>query len=442
MFSSLASFLFGSNTNCETNSETTATASKDGVQVNENTARDNLVDADNLIEVTSLKPSVTGGGQQVEQRGQAIKRGKNRRNNARQQNKRNDPKVATNAKATSPLRPKQAPQQLPTTSSDEEIDENEWFIVDKDDEDFDDSPIRGVPEGENVPVIGFGKNAKPLVGVAANNLAQQRHLQHINSHSLYSGPRPQKQRNNLQKTRNHNNKRNSNGLSVSSLSPSRTVNNGRNASGQNDLATADDAMIRSVYVAAAEHKSSDDEMHEAAGTANGLETTNKMEESWFITPPPCFTSVGPINMETSPYENLLIEHPSMSVYHSIKTAQEAAESFIKLDIGVNDVQTEEQKADEKTTTKKNTQTIQSRQSGAGCRLDRQSLVQLRQEILARNKQKIQTKKERKDICRTAINRANKVRDVQSRNHTQRRSDRQHSKIFSYANNNRKSNNRY
>lgn len=39
-----------------------------------------------------------------------------------------------------------------------------------------------------------------------------------------------------------------------------------------------------------------------------------VEESWFITPPPCFTSAGPVNMETSPLENLLIEHPSMSVY--------------------------------------------------------------------------------------------------------------------------------
>lgn len=41
-----------------------------------------------------------------------------------------------------------------------------------------------------------------------------------------------------------------------------------------------------------------------------------MEESWFITPPPCFTAGGltAIKVETSPMENLLIEHPSMSVY--------------------------------------------------------------------------------------------------------------------------------
>lgn len=40
-----------------------------------------------------------------------------------------------------------------------------------------------------------------------------------------------------------------------------------------------------------------------------------MEDSWFITPPPSFTSAGPIQLETSPFENLLIEHPSMSVYN-------------------------------------------------------------------------------------------------------------------------------
>nr|XP_055159416.1 tumor protein p53-inducible nuclear protein 1 isoform X3 [Nyctereutes procyonoides] len=44
--------------------------------------------------------------------------------------------------------------------------------------------------------------------------------------------------------------------------------------------------------------------------------TCPMEESWFITPPPCFTAGGltTLKVETSPMENLLIEHPSMSVY--------------------------------------------------------------------------------------------------------------------------------
>ncbi|KAM8825873.1 tumor protein p53-inducible nuclear protein 1 [Synchiropus picturatus] len=41
-----------------------------------------------------------------------------------------------------------------------------------------------------------------------------------------------------------------------------------------------------------------------------------MEESWFVTPPPCFTGFSgqQVRLESSPLENLLIEHPSMSVY--------------------------------------------------------------------------------------------------------------------------------
>uniref|UniRef100_A0A8C6T569 Tumor protein p53-inducible nuclear protein 1 n=1 Tax=Neogobius melanostomus TaxID=47308 RepID=A0A8C6T569_9GOBI len=39
-----------------------------------------------------------------------------------------------------------------------------------------------------------------------------------------------------------------------------------------------------------------------------------MEESWFVTPPACFTRAQPLPLEPSPLENLLIEHPSMSVY--------------------------------------------------------------------------------------------------------------------------------
>ncbi|KAH8020090.1 hypothetical protein HPB51_024452 [Rhipicephalus microplus] len=34
----------------------------------------------------------------------------------------------------------------------------------------------------------------------------------------------------------------------------------------------------------------------------------------YVTPPPCFVARRPVHLETSPLENLLIEHPSMSVY--------------------------------------------------------------------------------------------------------------------------------
>lgn len=44
---------------------------------------------------------------------------------------------------------------------------------------------------------------------------------------------------------------------------------------------------------------------------------NSLDESWYLTPPSCFSSAS-IQLETSPIENLLIEHPSMSVYHNIR----------------------------------------------------------------------------------------------------------------------------
>lgn len=51
-----------------------------------------------------------------------------------------------------------------------------------------------------------------------------------------------------------------------------------------------------------------------------LDIINPLQESWYLAPPPSFSSEAPVHMETSPLENLLIEHPSMSVYeHSLKT---------------------------------------------------------------------------------------------------------------------------
>ncbi|KAM4689589.1 tumor protein p53-inducible nuclear protein 1 isoform 1-T2 [Discoglossus pictus] len=45
-------------------------------------------------------------------------------------------------------------------------------------------------------------------------------------------------------------------------------------------------------------------------------SAHPLEESWFVTPPPCFTAgeLTTKEVETSPFENILIEHPSMSVY--------------------------------------------------------------------------------------------------------------------------------
>lgn len=51
---------------------------------------------------------------------------------------------------------------------------------------------------------------------------------------------------------------------------------------------------------------------------------NTMDESWFLTPPSCFSSAS-IQLEASPLENLLIEHPSMSVYHNIRRRRSLAD---------------------------------------------------------------------------------------------------------------------
>ncbi|XP_055022309.1 tumor protein p53-inducible nuclear protein 2 isoform X2 [Boleophthalmus pectinirostris] len=57
---------------------------------------------------------------------------------------------------------------------------------------------------------------------------------------------------------------------------------------------------------------------DGCGGSGGSRTGSErgcMDESWFVTPPPCFTAEG-ATAEASPMEDLLIEHPSMSVYVS------------------------------------------------------------------------------------------------------------------------------
>lgn len=66
---------------------------------------------------------------------------------------------------------------------------------------------------------------------------------------------------------------------------------------------------------AEEDEDVDEEEEEEEGGFLRLEACS-LEESWFITPPPCFTghSNQPVLLKTNPLEDLLIEHPSMSVY--------------------------------------------------------------------------------------------------------------------------------
>lgn len=63
--------------------------------------------------------------------------------------------------------------------------------------------------------------------------------------------------------------------------------------------------------------------------------------------------------------------------------------------------------------------------------------QLKQVVAMKQSQKSHEKKNRQQICRNAIERGNKVREVNGKGGRQKRSDMTHCKVISRANNNRK-----
>jgi DOR family len=74
---------------------------------------------------------------------------------------------------------------------------------------------------------------------------------------------------------------------------------------------------------------------------------SSLDDSWFLTPPECFSSVSSIQLESSPLENLLIEHPSMSVYYNFHRRASAAlkngetiEDLVVIELPQNDVEEE------------------------------------------------------------------------------------------------------
>lgn len=70
---------------------------------------------------------------------------------------------------------------------------------------------------------------------------------------------------------------------------------------------------------------------------------NSMDDSWFLTPPECFSSLSSIQLESSPLENMLIEHPSMSVYYNFRrgplnsiTNGETIDDLVVIELSQND----------------------------------------------------------------------------------------------------------
>lgn len=147
-----------------------------------------------------------------------------------------------------------------------------------------------------------GKN--PIVPISQRYLSQ-----HINKHSPHNrqaGRPKQKQSNRLATTQAN---------KIPKQTPTSFQTSAKDVRSQdasttaNQLTNTEDIMQYSEYcIFATELDSGNDGMVNTSMPVS-KQLDAKMEESWFITPPPCFTSIGPINMETSPFENLLIEHP-------------------------------------------------------------------------------------------------------------------------------------
>ncbi|XP_034480569.1 uncharacterized protein LOC117786424 isoform X2 [Drosophila innubila] len=385
MFSSLATFLFGAqatseSTNCEANP----------VQANLNDSGNDQATVGDVIEVTSSTPSVAGNNR-GSVRGSGKRGGaKNRRARQRQQQQQLQQQQQSGQRKQPPTITK-----LLTPNGeciiDEDIDEDEWYIVEKEDEEEDSLP-RSDSE-EELSVVELQPKAGSTAGGAgaaspAGAATSSRRRQHLNSHSLYSGPRPQQQRNYLQRTRA------ARTLSISTLSPPRSV-----PAADNDNAVSQSLYAPNVVVSAAASPCSS-ESSGSSGKGHGA--------------------------------GVLMEESCMSVYHSIRSSQAGTESFVNLDLGAAETS---QPAEPEAEPVQAAAVQQQRSNSA--RFDRHAAAELKQQTLARHSQKSNNKKQHQQLCRSAIKRANKVRDIQAKGQRPRRSDMQHCKLVSGANNNRK-----
>lgn len=178
-----------------------------------------------------------------------------------------------------------------------------------------------------------------------------------------------------------------------------------------------------------------------------VEGTTSMDESWYVTPPACFTRASPVHVEKSPLEDLLIEHPSMSVYRAAApptipdTPPLTPDSFEEIEMTENSVPVSnalcvlpKQTLKHSRITNKNVETprkpsIRDYKAAHSDKSD--EIFQLRSAQKIRDKRVSQTAK------RNRLERGNKVREFSSlKGRRPRRQDRLRSKN-SGANNNRK-----
>ncbi|XP_033158404.1 uncharacterized protein LOC117139860 isoform X2 [Drosophila mauritiana] len=382
MLSSLASYLFGSATSDSISQEANPAQNRPNASNSNSSSNPGPTSdpaAGDVIEVTSSTPSVAGSSRGAV-RASNGKRGKNRRGKQQRTNQQQQRKQQP------------AITKLLTPSGeivDEDFDEDEWYIVEKEDEEDDSLPRSDSEEELSVVEVsqprGGSTASSPLVTVATGTAFGCRRRQGVNSCSLYSGPRPQQQRNYLQRSRV------SRPLSISTLSPPRSVP----ALGAGDH----DTLTQSLYVAS------------PSGSDQG--------------------------QDHGQGANVLMEESCMSVYHSIRSTQEGTDSFVNLDLGVStEVPQQREEPEPEAEPQDQRQALQEQQRAPNARFDSHAAVQLKQQTLARQSQKSKNKKEHQQLCRSAIKRANKVRDFQAKANRPRRSEMQHCKLVSGANNNR------
>ncbi|XP_070141300.1 uncharacterized protein TP53INP isoform X2 [Drosophila kikkawai] len=403
MLSSLASYLFGSPATPDSSSQEANPAQ----QPNSNPSSDPATDptAGDVIEVTSSTPSVAGSQRsQPAVRSSNGKRGRNKRGKQQQrihqqQQQQRQKQPATITKLLTPS----------GETIDDDFDEDEWYIVEKEDEEDDSLPRSDSEEELSVVEVTQqqrGANAAASTG-GHGQAASSRRRQHLNSHSLYSGPRPQQQRNYLQRSRV------ARPLSISTHSPPRSVPPVQGLPLPLGLplqlalplpvALDTDNVSQSLYVAS---PSGSDQAAQGAGAG------------------------------------VLMEESCMSVYRSIRSTQEGTESFVNLDLGLSaelpQLQADPEGAEEaepEAEPEAQSQALREQRNNSA-RYDRHAAAQLKQQTLARQSQKSNNKKQHQQLCRSAIKRANKVRDFQAKANRPRRSEMQHCKLVSGANNNR------
>ncbi|XP_032593687.1 AT-rich binding protein isoform X2 [Drosophila grimshawi] len=430
MFSSLATFLFGAQA---TSTDSTQNSDTNPVQANASNVAPigNDQSRGDVIEVTSTTPSVAGNNHRatVKRSGAKNRRGRQRHQQQQQQQQLQHQQQQQQQGGQRKQTPTLSKLLTPNGQGaiDEDFNEDEWYIVEKEEEEEDSLPRSDSEEELSVVELqakSVGGGAAAAAGAASAPARRRQHQQqHINSHSLYSGPRPQQQRNYLQRTRAARGTLSSSTRNVVAAAPAASENC------DDDSQSA--AVSQSLYAPMTISIS-----RGATSSPSGSDSSSSSSSSGSSSDSSSGKGCGSAGV--------MMEESCMSVYHSIRSSQAGTESFVNLDLGAAELQQPEPQLEPEQAPvpapvqgQVQAQTVLRQPSSNSARFDRHAALQLKQQTLAREGQKSNNKKQHQQLCRSAIKRANKVRDFQAKAHRPRRSEMQHCKLVSGANNNRK-----